>query len=106
MDARDYQDALDAASASTGDIGGFPGNARESEFNTARDRLLVEGVSTDGRVTIVTQGLRDWDVRIASGAVRGIKEKEFCRSVESAATDLVQRFRREIRTLRAQVWAA
>lgn len=81
-----------------------PISPRDLEFAEARDALVAQGGSVDGRIAISVTGLRRWTVRIASGTVRALDERAFAAAVGQAAADLIQDQFRKIAELRHRIY--
>ncbi|MFC4107592.1 hypothetical protein ACFOX0_16890 [Micromonospora zhanjiangensis] len=73
---------------------------QDQEYYAARDDLVAEGWSTDGRVRIVTQGMLRWSVTVADGTLRTLTEQEFADRVGEAAARLIADQMAKIRVLK------
>lgn len=81
-----------------------PLSPRDREYDAARDDLLVEGRSSDGRIRITTRGLRSWRVRIAEGTLSRLTEQQFSAGVAEAACGLIEQQMSRIRGLKHHVY--
>jgi hypothetical protein len=81
-----------------------PVSERDYEFYEKRDSLLAEGQSTDGRVYLSVRGMREWKVKVASGAMHQLREDEFTAQVASAARELIADQIAKIRELKVSIF--
>jgi len=81
-----------------------PISQRDIDFHRARDEMLTEGRSRDGRVTVTLRGLRDFRVRLAPGTTRELTEQQFADAVEEAAGELLRNQRERIRDLKLRTY--
>jgi hypothetical protein len=73
---------------------------QDQEYYAARDDLVAEGYSADGRVRIVTQGMVRWSVKIADGTLRALTEQEFTDRVRETGAHLIADQMAKIRALK------
>ncbi|HEY9474547.1 MAG TPA: hypothetical protein VIS06_11950 [Mycobacteriales bacterium] len=101
---REYYAAVSAAFGET-IRGESPATGqRDVAYYAARDDLVAEGRSADGRVYVATQGMRNWTVRIADGTLRALTEEEFAVRVREAAGELIRDQLGKIRELKQQFY--
>ena len=67
-----------------------PATATDRAYDEARDALVAEGRSSDGRLSITVRGMRAWSVRIAAGTVASLDERAFVDQVQTAAAALIE----------------
>jgi hypothetical protein len=79
-------------------------SARDRDYRTARDELIAEGRSADGRVHLAVRGMRGWTIRIADGTLRELDEEEFTGRVREAAAELIRDQLAKVRTLKARIY--
>lgn len=79
---REYRAALTANDVPTRP----PEELRNRDYEQACDELAASGASSDGRVTVSSVGLRDFQVRITPGTLRQLTETEFRSRVREATT--------------------
>lgn len=77
---------------------------RDREYDAARDELLVEGRSGDGRIRVTARGLRSWRVRIMEGTLARLTEQQFSDGVAEAAGALIAQQMSGIRELKGRVY--
>jgi hypothetical protein len=82
-----------------------PISLRDQEYDGARDALVAEGRSADGRIYVSVRGMRDWTVRIAENTVRTLREDQFVAAVGEAAAALIQDQFAKIRRLKDEIYA-
>ena len=101
---KEYYAAVSAAFGET-ITGESPALGRQDvAFYAARDDLVAEGRSVDGRVQVTVQGMRDWTVRIADGTLRALTEEEFGVRVREAAAELIRDQPDRVRELKQQFY--
>ncbi|GID91351.1 hypothetical protein ACFQFC_10855 [Amorphoplanes digitatis] len=66
-----------------------PISARDVDWRAERDELVARGYSADGRISVKAVGMRQWEVHIAPGTVRGLSEHEFAAAAAQAAGELI-----------------
>jgi hypothetical protein len=79
-----------------------PSGARDQAFVQARDELVAEGSSRDGRIRVTVRGMRRWQVRIADGTVHALDEFAFAERVREAAAALIEDQLAKVRVLKDQ----
>ncbi len=79
-------------------------NPRDQEFYRRRDELLASGRSSNGRIIVELQGLRDWRVLIADHTLRLLTPEEFSQQFCEAALAAEQNQRRQIRELKYRIY--
>lgn len=77
-------------------------DARWRRYIEERDNCEYEGLSAGESVCMVTQGLRDWDVRIQEESLDQLSEPEFNREFQSAASDLFADYRQITKELESK----
>lgn len=91
------------------DVTGQPVTAGEAEreldgrgrrFREAQRALHIEMASSDGWITVETEGLDHWRVRIRNGALRALSEQEFVAQGTAALGLLLNAYRDRDRELR------
>lgn len=81
-----------------------PVSPRDVNYHTARDQVLAEGRSFDGRFQVSVQGMRHWTVHIAAGTLGVLGEDQFTEAVSQAAAELIQDQQVKIRELKRQCY--
>ncbi|GIG91435.1 hypothetical protein [Plantactinospora endophytica] len=101
---REYYAAASEAFGAT--ITGEPPavSLRDQDFCSARDELVAQGRSSDGRIHLAVRGMRIWTVRVADGTVRSLTEEEFAARVSEAAGELIRDQFAKIRVLKHRVY--
>ena len=82
-----------------------PNTQRDVEYDDLRSRLVAEGCSADGTVSLSVRGMREWDVRVSPGATRQFSEREFAERVRAAAEELINDQYSKILELKQQIYA-
>jgi hypothetical protein len=77
-----------------------PVSPRDQDYYSARDDLIAEGRSSDGRIYVAVRGMQIWTVRIADGTVRALDEDEFAVRAREAAARLIRDQLTKIRALK------
>lgn len=101
---REYYAALSEALGETVTGEAKPISQRDVDFYRARDEMLVEGRSRDGRVTVALRGVRDFRVRLEPGTLQAHTEHQFADAVEEAADELLHSQREQIRELKLTIY--
>jgi hypothetical protein len=81
-----------------------PSTAADHEFDRLLATLVAEGFSADGRIRVATRGLAQWKVALAPGTLRSLREIEFERGVNEAATALAKNRAERVAELRDRVY--
>jgi hypothetical protein len=81
-----------------------PLTARDQDYDAERDRMVAEGRSADGLVSISVRGMQAWTVRIAPGTLRLLDEHQFADRVRAAAAALIHDQFAGIARLKAQIY--
>lgn len=81
-----------------------PDGQRDERFYEERENLVAEGSSPDGRVRVTVRGMRDWEVRIAPGAIDELREEEMARAAAHAAQALIQDQMDKTRELKLSIY--
>ncbi len=77
---------------------------RDREYREARDEIVAEGRSADGRVRVQVRGMRQWSVHCAQGTVRALTQEQFCAAAAQATTQLIDDQTSKIRQLKDKVY--
>lgn len=77
---------------------------RDVAFHEARDELVAEGRSADGRIHIAVRGMRSWTVQIKDGTLRALAEEEFAARVREAASALISDQFAKVRALKLKIY--
>jgi hypothetical protein len=82
-----------------------------AEFGPERRRyrerlaqITAAGVSGDGRVTVWTRGMVDWQVTIVPGTVARVAEREFLGALTGTVSRLVTRYRAQVVVVRDDIY--
>ncbi|WP_067508260.1 hypothetical protein [Actinoplanes sp. TFC3] len=67
-----------------------PISERDIAWQTERDSLEVSGSSADGRLTVRSVGMRQWDVAVQPGTARELDEHQLSVAVGEAAGALIR----------------
>lgn len=101
---RKYYEAMSEAFGETITKEPPPEGQRDADFHAARDELVAEGHSADGRIHVAVRGMRHWTVRIADGTVRRLTEEQFAAGVRDAARELISDQFAKIRELKREIY--
>jgi hypothetical protein len=101
---REYYAAVSEAFGETITGESPPQTWRDQEYYSARDSIVAEGRSADGRIQLAVRGMTEWTVRIADGSLRTLTEDEFCARVGEAAAELISDQFAKIRELKNQIY--
>lgn len=99
---REYYAAVSDAFGETVTGEPSPSGVRDQAFVKARDELIAEGSSCDGRIRVTVQGMRRWQVRIANGTIRALDEDAFAERAREAAAALIEDQLAKVRVLKDQ----
>ena len=102
--SRGYWDLMSEVQGST--IVGEPPALTDAdgEFRDARDHMLVEGRSADGRISVTFDGQRGWSAAVQPGTLVALSEEEFIAGAREASQQLVQSHRSTIGRLKAEIY--
>lgn len=70
------------------------------EFMAERDSTVVAADSPSGMIRVVTKGMREFKVALASGTVNQLSETEFCRELQAAMRRLSGDYRAVVLDMR------
>ncbi|MGH3389976.1 MAG: hypothetical protein ACRDOO_13990 [Actinomadura sp.] len=101
---RKFYEALSEAFGETVTGESRPVSPRDVAFHAARDELVVQGRSADGRVRVATRGMQRWRVKITDGTLRTLSEEEFSVRVSEAAAALIREQLEKVRELKQQFY--
>lgn len=76
----------------------------DQEYDAARNDMVVEGRSRDGRIRVTARGLRSWQVRIAEGGLRQLTERQFSAGLAEAAGALIRQQTAGIHDLKNRIY--
>jgi hypothetical protein len=81
-----------------------PVSPRDAAFYEARDELVAEGRSADGRIHIAVRGMRTWTIRIKDGTLRALDQEAFSARVREAAGMLIDDQLTKVRALKLKFY--
>jgi hypothetical protein len=101
---RKFYEALSEAFGETVTGESRPVSPRDVAFHAARDELIAQGRSADGRVRVAVRGMRRWRVKITDSTLRTLSEEEFSARAGEAAVALIRDQLEKIRELKQQFY--
>ncbi|GAA4619357.1 hypothetical protein GCM10023195_87450 [Actinoallomurus liliacearum] len=78
----------------------------DREFRRRLAAIRTAATSPDGRITVVSQALVRWDVRIADGTVSRVSEDTFTAGLLTAFRGVLARHRAEVRRLKDEYYGS
>jgi hypothetical protein len=101
---KEYYAAVSEAFGETVTKESPPISPRDTAFHEARDELVAEGRSADGRIHIAVRGMRSWTVQIKDGTLRTLSEGELAAHVREAASALINDQLTKVRALKLRIY--
>lgn len=101
---KEYYAAVSEAFGETITKEARPVGRRDVAFHKARDELIAEGRSADGRVHLQVRGMRSWTVRITNGTLHTLTEDAFAARVHEAAAALIGDQFAKVRELKLEIY--
>ncbi|ASU80483.1 hypothetical protein CDG81_21880 [Actinopolyspora erythraea] len=96
---RQYREAI-----STTNLNIEPNDQHDTDFEAEMRAVEVSVESDDGRITISTVGMQDFNASIRRGTVRELSEREFVSRVAELTPRLIQRFQAEVAELKVRYY--
>ncbi|GIF23170.1 hypothetical protein BJ973_000474 [Actinoplanes tereljensis] len=79
-------------------------NWQDREFYEAREKIVGQGASADGRIQLIGDGLRNVTVKLAPGTVSRLSEDECADGVRVAAAALIEDYTGQVAELKERIY--